>query len=338
MTNKNLEQQKYINYFAYMLAFLALVFIMSWKLLPALLAGLLIHELVHIISPLVMRYGKIKRRAAEIAVVAIFTVIVVAILTVILIALIHFFRSGNENLPALLKKMAQILETSLPTWVLEKIPQDVAELKKISIQWLRDHASEITTATKHTLRIFAHIFLGMIIGAMIALHEIGRHEEPRPLSRALTLRANYLATSFRQVVFAQIKIAAINTVFTGLYLVVILPLLGIKLDFLVTMIVLTFLFGLLPVIGNLLSNIVIVVVSFTASFNVAIGSLVFLIVIHKVEYFLNAKIIGTQIKTKAWEILLAMITLEALFGVSGVIAAPILYAYLKKELKKSELV
>jgi len=79
-----------------------------------------------------------------------------------------------------------------------------------------------------------------------------------------------------------------------------------------------------------------VLVSLSFSFQIVLISLVYLIVIRKLEYFLNAKIIGSQIKTKAWEILVAMIVLEALFGLVGVIVAPIYYAYLKKELRAAE--
>ena len=45
-------------------------------------------------------------------------------------------------------------------------------------------------------------------------------------------------------------------------------------------------------LGNLISNTVIVMVSLSVSLYVAIGSLVFLIAIHKLEYFINARIIG----------------------------------------------
>ena len=54
--------------------------------------------------------------------------------------------------------------------------------------------------------------------------------------------------------------------------------------------------------------------------------------IHKIEYFLNAKIIGSQIRARPWEILIAMLVMEALFGIPGIIAAAIYYAYLKDEL------
>ena len=147
-----------------------------------------------------------------------------------------------------------------------------------------------------------------------------------------------LGGAFRRVVFAQVRISLINTVFTAIYLAVVLPLFGVNLPLVKTMIAITFIAGLLPVIGNLISNTVIVIVSLAYSPYVAIASLTFLVVIHKLEYFLNAKIIGTQIQSRAWELLIAMLAMEAAFGIAGVVAAPIYYAYVKSELMERGLV
>ena len=81
-----------------------------------------------------------------------------------------------------------------------------------------------------------------------------------------------------------------------------------------------------------------VIVSLAHSPGVALGSLIFLIVVHKLEYFLNARIVGSQIKAKAWELLLAMLVMESAFGMAGLIAAPIYYAYLKDELASRGLI
>ena len=67
-------------------------------------------------------------------------------------------------------------------------------------------------------------------------------------------------------------------------------------------------------------------------------SLVFLVLLHKAEYFLNARIIGSQIRAKAWEMLIAMLLLESAFGIPGLIAAPIYYAYMKSEFRDKGLV
>lgn len=159
-----------------------------------------------------------------------------------------------------------------------------------------------------------------------------------PLADALSERVCRLSEAFRRVVFAQVRISALNTAFTGLYLLVVLPSFGVHLPLTKTMIVLTFLAGLLPVIGNLISNTVIFVISLAHSPVVAAASLGYLVLIHKLEYFLNARIVGSQINAKAWELLSAMLLLESIFGLSGLVAAPICYAWLKDELAARRLI
>ena len=48
--------------------------------------------------------------------------------------------------------------------------------------------------------------------------------------------------------------------------------------------------------------------------------------------------VGGQISAKSWELLLAMLVFEAAFGLPGVVAGPIYYAYLKSELKQVGMV
>jgi predicted PurR-regulated permease PerM len=45
-----------------------------------------------------------------------------------------------------------------------------------------------------------------------------------------------------------------------------------------------------------------------------------------------------KIGARAWELLLAMLIMDACFGIPGVIAAPIYYAYLKDELSVRKLI
>src|SRR5439155_24498365 len=118
------------------------------------------------------------------------------------------------------------------------------------------------------------------IGGLIAFSR-DTPGEPRALTAALQQRAVVLGGAFRAVVFSQIRISALNTSLTALYLLVVLPIFGFHLPFLKTMIAVTFIVGLLPVVGNLISNTVIVLVSFSVSPWVAFGSLGFLVAIHK---------------------------------------------------------
>jgi predicted PurR-regulated permease PerM len=173
---------------------------------------------------------------------------------------------------------------------------------------------------------------------MVSLHEARPMHAYRPLARALIERGGRFATAFRRIVFAQIRISALNTTITAIYLMLVLPMLGIDLPLRKTLVVVTFIAGLLPVVGNLISNTAIVIVSLSHTLGVAVASLVFLVVIHKLEYFLNARIVSVRIKARAWEVLLAMLVMEAAFGLIGVLAAPIYYGYLKDELAARELI
>lgn len=324
---------------SWLLAALALVLVLKLHLLPALLAGLLVYELVHLTAPLLER--RLSSLRAKQAAVLVLAVLVIGV-TVLAVALgIGFFKGDSGSLAALAQKMAEILENSrqsLPDWLVAALPDTVEGIKIEAITWLREHATQVQSFGKEAGLTLAHILIGLVIGAMLALREVGEQHALQPLARVLTERAHRLADAFRRIVFAQVRISALNTVFTALYLVVLLPLLGIHLPLTKTMIVLTFVAGLLPVIGNLLSNTVIVVVSLAHSPQIAVASLAFLVVVHKFEYFLNARIVGARISAQSWELLLAMLVMEAAFGLPGVIAAPIYYAYLKQELIDAKLV
>jgi predicted PurR-regulated permease PerM len=263
------------------------------------------------------------------------------VLILVFWGIIAFLRSDAGSLPNLLQKMAEIIEGSrgrLPEWLLESIPGDPDALKSAIAGWLAEHARELRTIGGEVGHAAVHVLIGMVIGAMVSLHEVLPDAAKRPLARELGERTRRLGDSFRRIVFAQVRISALNSVLTAIYLVGLLPLFGVHLPYAKTLIAVTFIAGLLPVIGNLISNSVIVIVSLAVSLEVAMGSLAFLVIVHKLEYFLNARIVGGQIRAAAWELLLAMLVMEAAFGIPGVVAAPIYYAYLKDELAARELI
>lgn len=319
---------------SYIMAGLALLAVLLAHLIPALLAGLLVYQLVHALAPHI-QLQQLRGKRARLVVVALLATLVTASVFGIIMALVLFFSTGEETLTLLLRKMAEILETSraaLPAAMVQYLPDNVNDMQQQLVIWLRENANELKGVGKDAGITTVHILVGIIIGAMISLREASTVSNLRPLARALEERVSRLGDAFTNVVFAQIKIATINAIATAIYLVIILPLFGVELPLVKTMIMLTFVFGLLPVAGNLMSNTVIVVVSLSHSVYIAGASLLYLVLIHKVEYFLNAKIIGTQIRARPWEILIAMLVMEAIFGMAGIVAAAIYYAYLKDEL------
>jgi predicted PurR-regulated permease PerM len=75
----------------------------------------------------------------------------------------------------------------------------------------------------------------------------------------------------------------------------------------------------------------VVAIGFTVSPRTALVALIFLIVIHKLEYFLNSKIVGWRIHNPLWLTLLALIIGERLLGLPGMILAPVVLNYLRLE-------
>ena len=325
-------------YASWLLAALAILFVLQFHLLPALLAGLLVYELVHAIYPLFAR--RLSTFRAKGMAVAIVVLIVVTLVSAAGFGIFSFLKHEG-SLPTLLAKMAEILEdfrAHLPPWLASLLPSKAEGVSGSLGRWLREHASDLQRIGKETGHSLAQVLIGMVIGAMTSLSEVLVQETRGPLAQALIERLFRLGEAFRRVVFAQVRISAINTLFTAIYLVVALPLFSVSLPLTKTLIAVTFMAGLLPVLGNLISNTVIVIVSLAHSPYVAVSSLAFLIIIHKLEYFLNAHIVGGQINARACEILTAMLVMESAFGIAGLVAAPICYAWLKDELSQRGLI
>jgi predicted PurR-regulated permease PerM len=321
------------------LAGLALIGILGWHLLPALLAGLLVYALVGSIAPGLQRH--LSGTRAHWAVVALIVVVVVGIITAIIIAIIAFLNSEHGNPTVLFQRVGPLLDRAraqLPPGIVQYLPASPEDIRAVVMEWMREHAAQVQGAGKQLVRVIVQVIIGIVIGAMVALHKARDLPPGGPLTVALTTRAGNVVTAFRDVVFAQVKISAVNTMLTGIFLLVVLPLFGVYLPLAKTLVVATFVVGLLPVVGNLISNTLIFVMGLSVSLYVAIAALAYLIVIHKLEYFLNARIIGTQIRARAWELLIAMLFMEAVFGAAGLIAAPIYYAYLKRELEAERLI
>jgi len=315
-----------------------LLLVSTLHLLSALLAGLLVYEMVHI-AALKMRHRLSSERAGMVAVTAL-AFVIIGVVAAAVMGLMMLVRSEG-HLANLLEKLADsvsLARANLPSTLSEGLPANADALKDASVDWLRLHAKEIRTFGADFGRTLAHILVGLVIGMMVSLTDLRPHRVERPLARALAERMSRLGDVFRRIIFAQVRISVINTLLTAMFLLAGLPVFSVHLPLAKTLVVLTFVVGLLPVIGNLISNTAVVVVGLSVSPYVALVALMFLIVIHKLEYFLNARIVGGQINARAWELLTAMLLMEAAFGVAGVVAAPIYYAYLKDELTAQKLV
>ena len=255
----------------------------------------------------------------------------------------YFSKQAYHTLP-------KIAETTIPAVAefaerqgIELPFTDLASLKTVAISEMKDDVANAGRYARAAAFKFVQLLIGLVVAASLFLSATwGSENEPgtsrdslyATMVRELSLRFQTFFRSFAKVIGAQIIVSTINTGLTAIFLT------WNHFPFASVIIVLTFLCGLLPIVGNILSNTLIVGVAFTIPVigpKMALIALVFLIVIHKLEYFLNSKIIGDRIKNPMWLTLIGLVLGEKLMGVPGMVLAPVVLHYIKVEASQNKI-
>lgn len=251
-----------------------------------------------------------------------------------------FLKEALEALP-------KIITESIPS-IVEfakkqefKLPfEDADELKAVALKTVTEELGYLGNFAKIATKEFVFLVIGLVVAASMFINPVIDLDRDRHRIRnniyslacdEIAARFGCFYRSFATVMGAQIVISTINTLLTGIFLLIVsLPYAGVVIG-------ITFLCGLLPIIGNLISNSIIVGIAFTVSPGLAIAALMFLVVLHKLEYFLNSKIIGDRIRNPVWLTLLGLILGERLMGIPGMILAPVVLNYVKVEASAIEV-
>ena len=324
---------------SYLLAAVAVAFVLHFHLLAAAFAGLAVHVLTVKLAGRLPDNWSGKAHAAALG----------AIVLIVMLGLfaagfgLWYFLRGHHGMAALLATVAETLEKlkrTLPDSMLSFVPDTVDDLREQITDLLREHGRQISTAGMAGFKAFAHVLSG---------YDRRRHDRPCIISRPSIVGlpspprcmrgSKSLAEAFDKGGFCpgenfrpQYSTHLGSTWrwcfrFSGS----ICPWCRSSSPSPLSA-------GLIPVLGNLISNTLVVLVSLSVSPGVAAASLIFLVAIHKLEYFTNARIIGGEVDARAWELLCAMLAMEAVFGVAGLVSAPVAYAWIKAELKAKEMI
>ena len=312
---------------------LAMLFL---HLVPPVFVATLVFVLIRSLAGFISRFRS--RQDASLMAVVIVSGVVLGGLAAIGIGLTSLFHQGGglAALSATLVKALEGFSRTLPPSVAAYIPDSIEEVKQMLAMWLREHSAAAGAFGSGTVIVVIQVIIAAIAAGMLAVH-VSRPRVLGPLPAAIAERMSVLVGEFRQVAFAQIWISSINTLLTAAFLFLVLPLMGIEIHFRWMLVAVTFSAGMIPILGNLISNTAITLLAASVSFQAAMAALVFLMALHKLEYFLNARIVGGHIEAKAWELLIAMLFMDAAFGLQGLVAAPVLYAWLKREAKLAGL-
>ena len=329
---------------SYLLMAGALLLVMWQKLLPGLLCACLGFLLTRALSGWLARVdrrppGPVPDRWSQVMAA---TLVIIAPLFWVAFALTQS-RGYLTDIPHQYKELLDYLSHTvlelrqkLPPELAEMLPQGTAEIQQTIATYLATKAGSLAMAGKAWLGGLLHAYMGLLIGALAAVRP--RLLPRGALSQALRCRVMLLGDAFRQIVAAQFWIALFNTCLTAIFLLFILPVFDMALPYTPALILLTFIAGLIPIVGNLFCNLVLTLVGLSVSPVAAAACLGFLILIHKAEYVINAKVVGQRTHMAVWELLTVMFVAESVFGPAGLVAAPLFYAYLKKELEASKLV
>lgn len=322
---------------SYLLMFLFIAIIIPLHLFPCFIAGFLSYETIVSLTPWFERFfGSDRARWVVVALIAAFVVFTMTLGVVSLVSYLTSDIKQGIDITAKTNRIFSDVKSYIPDFLPSFLPESAEELKDQIFALVESNLILIRNMGRTFLHGLITLFIGLIIGAVISLNKPS--DRNTYFTYQLLERIHYFSEAFRNIVFAQIKVSLVNTLLTALMILVLLPLFGAHLPLGKSLIVATFIFGLLPIIGNLISNFMIIISALSISLTVGGGMVLYLILIHKLEYFLNAEIVGCRIKAKSWELLLAMLVFEATFGLEGLIAAPIYYAYLKTELRAQNFI
>ncbi len=321
-----------------------LIYVLLWHLVPAVVGGLVLYLLLDRLSKSFSK--RMPGTAARPLALILVTLVGGGLMFGVTALLISYLRHHVDNIPAVMTKMADILQ-STRAWlgdygeqVIPEVMTDAETIKGALVVWLKEHAETLKLAGSSFSMGLVHLVMGMLLAVLVFFRHVTHHVDhiPGALSQALEQKVARFTAAFSQIASAQLKISVLNTSLTALYLLIALPLSGHHIPFATTIVFVTFVCGLIPILGNLISNTVIVILSLGISPGIAVASLVFLIIIHKLEYLTNSRIVGGETDSQAWEILLAILIGETAFGIAGVVMAPIAYAFIKRELRERGLV
>lgn len=322
------------------------IILMSVHLMAGVLAGLLTYTLTLKLDTLLSKTSLKFTNKSKLISVLVLSILIMAIFIggswYIFTKFLHMAKNPTETMDNV-KMVIDNISNTLPKNLRDYLPDDMDEMLKNLTIYFKEHLIYLQSIVKNVFHILIILIVGMIIGLILGFQENKRNIEEKQQKQTQLMAAfgdctRRLVLVFQYVAISQVVISLFNTIMTAIFLFIILPMFNVHLPFSKSLVLATFVFGLIPIIGNLIVNTLMFLVAFTVSFGVAIVVIVYLIVIHKVEYLLNAKIVGTKVQAGICELLIAMLFLETLFGMIGLVFAPIFYAFLKLSLKQLKLI
>ncbi len=229
-------------------------------------------------------------------------------------------------LPALRENLPGRIEALKETPLFQEIAKHMKDADKL-VDGINHYAVDVLGY----LNKLGHFFIYALIGFILAIVFRLEHQEiqdlraamnPRSLTGTLVRWFNYLSDATLVTLQFQMVVAACNTALT-------LPVvLFLGLRHVAGLMLMIFLSGLIPVVGNFISGAVLCFLAFQSRGWIGVGVfLVLTFILHKLEsYYLNPRLAARHVRLPGFVLILSLIAWEHLLGFVGLfISFPILY-------------
>ncbi len=272
---------------------------------------------------LVQQRTKWPRKQAILAVLATFLVLLAGGVALGATRAIHAIRAARHTFP---QQLHEIQDNPIVAQIREHLPDSSR---------LAERAREYSETALHVVSMMGHIAMFALIAVILAiiftleeleLRELVEKISPSSLMGTVSRWLGYVAEAIRITIQLQLVVAAVNTVLT----LPVLLILGIH--HVPSLMILIFVSGLIPVVGNVVSGAVLSLLAYQAKGFLGIGVFVALtFVLHKIEaYYLNPRLTSKHVHLPGFAIVVSLICWEHLLGFVGLfVSFPFLFVAAK---------
>lgn len=239
------------------------------------------------------------------------------------------FQAARQSLP---ERIAAVKQTPLFALVQQHVDADT----------LVEAAKHNTERALGYLGAFGHLLIHALVGFVLAVVFIVDEDELLGFARSLSPRSlfgtllrflGYAADAVSVTLQFQLVVAAVNAVLTWPIL------LFVGLGHSGALVFMIFVSGIVPVVGNFVSGLVLTLLAYQA--RGVPGALIFVVltfVLHKVEsYFLNPRLAARHVRLPGFVLIVSLLLFEQLLGFVGLfVSFPFLYLAMRISAEFSE--
>lgn len=216
----------------------------------------------------------------------------------------------------------------------------ISDAYALIFNFLKSNLSVVTFSAGLVLKVILGVILGVLFHFTSSFKvEQNSNDSWDNIMHKLTYQANVLYLSFKDIMSIQVKISIMNTIIISILALGITNIFyGQFLPYWYVIIPLTAILSLVPVVGNLILNAVILLSTIQLSPIYAGFGIGMFVLIHKLEFLVIGKQMEQKIGVALAIVLISMIIGESLFhSMSGMFLGLVLLVTLSRLLKQLEM-